>query len=171
MMNNGMNRGQAFQNSFQSFMKDRQGQGGFNGVFAGFGDVKQRGNNRQHPVTPPTTPGTATPLPPITTPNSLDQPPALPSPANPGLSNNPWLNVPQMQPWMNNPMGGNPQWGMWGGGGGYGQPQIGGPLPPYDPSQASSTSTQPYSPPSGYGQWGGGSGNYWSGPAWTQRYY
>lgn len=192
----GMNRQQAFQNSFQSFMKDRPA----NSVFAGFGDFKMRQGNGRKPVTP-TPPAAATPLPSVTTPSPLDQPPSMLGQPNPGQGGNPWLNVPQMQPWMNQPsmfpnmMGGN-QWGMspqyqqmlqqiqqyqqQGGTGPAGatplsgQPQLGGPLPPYNPSGSATISNAfqsgqaplPTSMPSGWNQNympGNYTGGYWGG--------
>lgn len=154
-----MNNQQLFQRNFQNFASS--GQGPRTGqIFAGFSFPKM-GNK---PKTP-TTPTVQTPLPPVTTPNPLDQPPGsvAAGPAAPAMANNPWLaQSPAMQPWMNNPMGGNPsapQWGLppqvmqylqqmqqsyqqqpayptqsWGQSGWGQQPQIGGPLPPYNPS-------------------------------------
>jgi hypothetical protein len=94
-------------------------------------------------------PVTQTPLPPITTPNPLDQPP----PGQGGMQAqgvNPWLYNPATAPWMANPSGvgmqnyfnfppfahgqGMPQGNNYQSWQPPGVPTTGGPLPPFNPN-------------------------------------
>lgn len=115
-----------FQNSFQNFMKNQNG--GFNGVFAGFGALDKRTGRGRRRNKPPGTPATP-PSQWTFQPNPLDQPPAgqpwVTNPGNPGTGGgqNPWAFSPPIQPWMFNPTGG--QWG-----GGWQDPGFSGNFPP-----------------------------------------
>lgn len=141
-MPNFQNRQQAFQASFQKYMQDRP----VNSVFAGFGDFTNKGAKKG--ANKPTTPTTPPPSQWTFQPNPLDQPPTgqpATAPGNTGSANgyNPWAVSPPIQPWMFNPAAGG--WGNYGGMNWMPQglsqlqpnqqPQIGGPLPPYQPSR------------------------------------
>lgn len=151
-----INPKQMLRDSYKSFANNNQS--GFGGVFAPFGvfdamSGKGRGLGRKKPPGTPANPQKPATPPSQWTfqPNPLDQPPGTGSqpgtvsPGNPGAGGgqNPWAFSPPIQPWMFNPTGG----GGWQDPGFSGNfppnffanarpPQIGGPGPTFDPSQA-----------------------------------
>lgn len=156
------NRGQAFQSGFQDWMNNRSG--GFSGVYAGFGDFRKprdHQNKNKNPADPTTNP--------VTQPNPLDQPPndLIGGPAG---QSNPWLAVPPMQPWMNNPNGMNPWSTQWGMPNGYTPPSWGS-QSPYNPGMDTSS----WGPRGMGGPEPGGTpqdqnNQYWSGPYMTNQW-
>ena len=120
------------------------------------GQMRGFGNNQPPAAQPPTTPVTpSTPSQWAFQPNPLDQgqqPQAGAQPPQAGMGQSPWAMNPPVYPWMMNPAAGG--WGQM-----YQQPQIGGPLPPYDPSMQQQQPPQmggpgpAYNPQQSYG-WG-----------------
>jgi hypothetical protein len=148
-------------------------------------------NNSRNPASkPPTTPA-AKPPPWSFQPNPLDQPTtggplppantapggATPGQGTPGYGQSPWAMNPPVYPWMMNPMGGG--WGQsgslpWMQPGGM-PPQLGGQLPPYNPTQPQWPSSMPGPAPTGTPSYPtSGISNsvptsgYWGGSSWGQ---